>query len=61
MGTSNFILSEMSEKAVSYKEALHKAQSIGIAETNPYMDVEGYDTAIKMIILTNYFFDSRIN
>ena len=59
-GTSNFILSEMSEKAVSYEEALHKAQSIGIAETNPYMDVEGYDTAIKMIILTNYFFDSQI-
>ena len=59
-GTSNFILSEMSEKEVSYEEALHKTQSIGIAETNPYMDVEGYDTAIKMIILTNYFFDSQI-
>ena len=50
----------MSEKEVSYEEALHKTQSIGIAETNPYMDVEGYDTAIKMIILTNYFFDSQI-
>lgn len=59
-GTSNFILSEMLEKSVSYEEALHKAQSIGIAETNPYMDVEGYDTAIKMIILTNYFFNSQI-
>jgi len=52
-GTTNFILDEMEQKGVEYKEALKGAQSLGIAEANPSLDVEGWDTAIKLLILTN--------
>lgn len=52
-GTTNFILKEMEEKKITYAEALKKAQELGIAERNPYLDVEGWDTAIKLLILTN--------
>lgn len=52
-GTTNYILKEMGTNEIEYEEALKKAQELCIAETNPRMDVEGFDTAIKMIILTN--------
>lgn len=59
-GTTNYILKEMEKNKISYKEALKKAQDIGIAETNPTLDVGGYDTAIKMIILANVLMESNI-
>lgn len=52
-GTTNFIINEMEDTGVTYQEALKKAQALGIAETNPAMDVEGWDTASKLLILTN--------
>lgn len=52
-GTTNFIINEMERKLVSYEEALKEAQRLGIAETNPSLDVEGWDTATKLLILTN--------
>lgn len=52
-GTTNFILKEMEDNALTYNEALKKAQKLGIAETNPTLDVEGFDTATKLLILTN--------
>lgn len=52
-GTTNFILKEMLDRKISYEEGLLEAQRLGIAENDPSFDVEGYDTAIKMIILTN--------
>jgi homoserine dehydrogenase len=52
-GTTNFILKEMEDTGVTYNEALKKAQELGIAETDPTLDVEGWDTASKLIILTN--------
>lgn len=52
-GTTNFIIDEMESSGVTYMEALKKAQSLGIAETNPTLDVEGWDTATKLLILTN--------
>lgn len=52
-GTTNFIINEMENSGVSYDEALAKAQKLGIAEANPAMDVEGWDTAVKLLILTN--------
>jgi len=52
-GTTNFIINEMANNGVSYKEALAKAQALGIAETDPRLDVEGWDTASKLLILTN--------
>lgn len=52
-GTSNFILNEMEDNGVEYSEALKKAQDLGIAETDPSLDVGGWDTAVKLLILTN--------
>lgn len=52
-GTTNFILTQMRDRGVSYEEALKEAQQLGIAETNPSLDVEGYDTSNKLLILAN--------
>lgn len=50
--TSNFILAEMSGGR-SFAEALSEAQQRGIAETDPSLDVEGWDTANKLVIIAN--------
>lgn len=62
-GTTNFILKEMEDNGVTYMDALKKAQAMGIAETNPSLDVEGWDTAIKLLILTNVIMeqDKKLN
>lgn len=52
-GTTNFILKDMEDNGSSYLESLNKAQNQGIAETDPSLDVEGWDTASKLLILTN--------
>lgn len=52
--TSNFILDEMASGR-SYADALAEAQHRGIAETDPSLDVEGWDTANKLTILANSF------
>ena len=59
-GTTNYILKEMATKEIEYQEALRQSQELGIAETNPNMDVEGFDTAIKMIILTNALMGEKL-
>ncbi|CCQ93097.1 Homoserine dehydrogenase [[Clostridium] ultunense Esp] len=58
-GTTNFILNEMETNKVEYVEALKKAQQLGIAETDPTLDVEGWDTAIKLLILTNVLMEEE--
>ena len=50
-GTTNFILTQM-ERGCSYADALAKAQALGYAEADPTGDVEGYDTAAKIAILS---------
>lgn len=52
--TSNFVLSEMAAGR-EYAEALAEAQRRGIAETDPSLDVEGWDTANKLVIIANAF------
>ncbi len=52
--TSNFILGEMA-KGRSYVEALTEAQQRGIAEADPSLDVAGWDTANKLVIIANSF------
>ena len=52
-GTSNFILSEMSRHNRTFQDALRQAQAKGFAEKNPTLDVEGIDSAHKLILL-NY-------
>lgn len=59
-GTTNFIINEMEFNGVTYEKALHKAQKLGIAESDPSLDVEGWDTAIKLIILTNVLMNKEM-
>ena len=60
-GTSNYILTEMYENEVDYDEALKKSISFGIAESNYKLDVEGYDTASKILILANVLMDANLS
>ncbi len=55
-GTTNFILTELSEKKISYAEALSEAQKNGYAESDPTLDVEGYDSKFKLNILLAHAF-----
>jgi len=52
-GTTNFILSKMTDEATDYSTALKDAQQAGFAEANPTADVKGYDTANKLAILSS--------
>ncbi len=52
-GTTNYILTRMDKEGVSYEQALEEAQQAGIAETDPSLDVEGWDTANKMLLIAN--------
>lgn len=52
-GTTNYILDRMTSHGVTYQEALLEAQEKGIAETDPTLDVDGWDTAAKILILAN--------
>ena len=51
-GTTNYILTRMRE-GMDYKQALEEAQSKGIAEPDPSLDVEGWDTASKILLISN--------
>ena len=59
-GTTNYILSRMTEAGASYHEALAEAQSLGYAERDPTADVEGFDAAAKAAILANVAFGVRV-
>jgi homoserine dehydrogenase len=55
-GTTNFILSQMTQEGSSFEEALAIAQARGYAEADPSADVEGWDAADKIAILANLAF-----
>ncbi len=55
-GTTNFILTRMSESGQSFEEALAEAQSLGYAERDPTADVEGFDAAAKAAIIASVAF-----
>lgn len=55
-GTTNFILTQMTERGVSFDEALADAQAKGFAEADPTLDVEGHDAAQKLEILAELAF-----
>lgn len=55
-GTTNFILTEMSEKGRSFADVLKEAQELGYAEADPTFDVEGIDAAHKLVILASIAF-----
>ena len=59
-GTTNYILTEMTEKGKSYVEALKDAQALGYAEADPTADVEGFDAMYKLSILSSLGFHTCI-
>ena len=59
-GTTNYILTKMSEKGMSYEDALRQATELGYAESDPTADVEGYDAGRKIAIMASLAFHSRV-
>jgi homoserine dehydrogenase len=59
-GTTNFILTRMTEGGVSFSEALAEAERLGYAEEDPTADVEGFDAAAKAAIIASVAFRSRV-
>lgn len=59
-GTTNYILTRMSEEGMDFAEALKEAQDMGYAEADPKNDIEGYDAARKVAILASIAFNSRV-
>jgi homoserine dehydrogenase len=59
-GTTNYILTEMSQNRVTFQEALANAQKLGYAEREPSMDIDGFDTACKVVILANWILNKKI-
>jgi homoserine dehydrogenase len=60
-GTTNFILSAMSELKQSYSDALAQAQKLGYAEADPTLDVNGADAAQKLSLLASLGFMARLS
>lgn len=60
-GTCNFLLTEMTQKGLPYAEVLKKAQELGYAEADPYLDVSGKDSAHKITILASLAFEAWID
>ncbi len=60
-GTCNYILSRMELEGLTFTECLKDAQRLGYAEADPTFDVEGYDTAHKLAILTSLAFGTEID
>ncbi len=59
-GTTNYILTRMSEGGESYADALADAQALGFAEADPTADVEGYDAGAKIAILASIAFGAKV-
>ena len=59
-GTTNFILTSMTDQGRDYNEVLKEAQELGYAEADPTSDVEGLDAARKLVILSSLAFNTRI-
>ncbi|MDG6223755.1 MAG: homoserine dehydrogenase [Candidatus Bathyarchaeota archaeon] len=59
-GTTNYILTEMDEKHLTFDVALKAAQELGFAEADPTMDVDGYDAAAKLVIMANWIMDKKV-
>lgn len=60
-GTCNYILTEMTEKGQSFKDALANAQALGLAEADPTLDINGMDSAHKLALMGSLLFEERID
>jgi homoserine dehydrogenase len=59
-GTTNYVLTRMTEDGMAFRDALAEAQRLGYAERDPTDDLEGYDAAAKCAILASVAFDTRV-
>ena len=59
-GTTNYILTRMTDAGASFADALADAQALGFAETDPTADVEGFDAAAKAAIIATIAFGARV-
>src|SRR5918999_2603097 len=59
-GTTNFILTRMTETGESFGEALGEAERLGYTELDPSADIEGFDAAAKLAILASIAFNARV-
>lgn len=59
-GTTNFILTKMTNEGMDFDEALKLAQDLGYAEADPTADVEGYDAGRKIAIMASIAFNSTV-
>jgi homoserine dehydrogenase len=55
-GSSNYLLSKMETEHLDYADALRQAQDAGFAESDPWLDVGGYDSKYKLLLLTVHAF-----
>ena len=60
-GTTNYILTKMTQSGMSFNNALKEAQEKGFAEADPTSDVDGYDAVYKLAILSSLAFDTKID
>ncbi|RKP54257.1 homoserine dehydrogenase [Cohnella endophytica] len=60
-GTTNYILTKMSQEGAAYADVLKEAQELGYAESDPTSDVEGLDAARKMTILSSLGFRANVS
>lgn len=59
-GTTNYILTKMTEEGLSFETALQQAKDLGYAEPDPTADVEGYDAMYKLSILSSLSFQTKV-
>ena len=59
-GTTNYILTKMTEQGAAYGEALAEAQDLGFAERDPTADVEGFDAGAKAAIMASIAFGAKV-
>ncbi len=60
-GTSNFIITKMTEEGKGFEDALRESQKLGYAESDPTFDIEGIDAAHKLSILVNIAFGTPVD
>ncbi len=60
-GTCNYILSRITDEGIDFREALAMATEAGYAEADPTLDVEGFDTAHKLAILTSIAYGTEVD
>lgn len=60
-GTTNYILTKMADEGSDFDAVLKEAQDLGYAEADPTSDIEGYDSAYKLVILSSIAFEAKVD